>query len=327
MTAVAQPTESPIYQRPVEAPAAVVESPTPIVVPSNQAEILRPTSEEPGAPAADQQGLPPAPLAIPEAEDSAAESEPAIEPLPIAPAVDDRYSGFSEPTDSDQTNELLLPDRDSEIADSADDIFLEPPTTTADEGTADPALPAPVTQPEVTPEAPTDSDFDELFGTPSEEEEEEPASVSASEPAELLKQPEPATPKPATPESVDPEPVDPVQQPSESEPEEEKPFDPFYEDTLGLSGQLDILSSAGGLRGDGFRTWTDNTGSFRCRAKLLRVTTKGVTLGRPTGKPIAVPLTRLAEGDLRFVRDQIVALRIVRANDQAADKLAAAWSR
>ncbi len=54
----------------------------------------------------------------------------------------------------------------------------------------------------------------------------------------------------------------------------------------------------------GYRTWTDDTGSFKVNAKLVVVLDGKVRLQKETGKFTTVPFDRLSSGDLKFVREQ-----------------------
>jgi hypothetical protein len=53
-----------------------------------------------------------------------------------------------------------------------------------------------------------------------------------------------------------------------------------------------------------FRLWTDNTGRFQVRARLVVVGEKSVRLLKENGKFTTVSLERLSAPDLAFVRDQ-----------------------
>ncbi len=50
------------------------------------------------------------------------------------------------------------------------------------------------------------------------------------------------------------------------------------------------------------RDWTDNTGKYHVRAKLVRIGQGHVRLLKETGKYTTVPFNRLSAGDLAFVR-------------------------
>ncbi len=52
----------------------------------------------------------------------------------------------------------------------------------------------------------------------------------------------------------------------------------------------------------GIRTWTDATGKFQVRAKLLRKSESSVTLLTEAGREVTLPLAKLSQADLEFLR-------------------------
>jgi|GEM_PF-3807766 len=106
---------------------------------------------------------------------------------------------------------------------------------------------------------------------------------------------------------------------------EEVPFDPFGDGEFSLETKPSTLNVVGGLQSATFRTWTDNSGRHQCQARLVHVTAKHVTLRQASGTKLVVPLARLASRDLHFVHQQVVALRVARNCQTAAEKLAVAW--
>jgi hypothetical protein len=56
------------------------------------------------------------------------------------------------------------------------------------------------------------------------------------------------------------------------------------------------------------RLWTDNTGKFQVRARLVKVLDGKVQLLKETGRTTTVPLDRLSAADLAFVERQAEAL-------------------
>jgi hypothetical protein len=52
------------------------------------------------------------------------------------------------------------------------------------------------------------------------------------------------------------------------------------------------------------RLWTDNTGKFQVRARLLVILDGKVRLLKDTGRTTTVPFNRLSKGDLAFVHHQ-----------------------
>jgi hypothetical protein len=65
-----------------------------------------------------------------------------------------------------------------------------------------------------------------------------------------------------------------------------------------------VLHEAGGLASDELRLWTDNSGNFSCRGRLIRFYEGQVRLLKENGKTTTVPLARLSTGDLEFVNRQ-----------------------
>ncbi len=64
---------------------------------------------------------------------------------------------------------------------------------------------------------------------------------------------------------------------------------------------------------DGMRLWTDNTGKYQVRARLVMVHDGKVRLQKETGRFTTVPFQRLSMADLAFVRRLIPALARVDA--------------
>ncbi len=65
-------------------------------------------------------------------------------------------------------------------------------------------------------------------------------------------------------------------------------------------------------------TWTDNTGTFSCRGRLVRFQEGNVRLLKDNGRTTTVPLARLSTVDLEFVNRQASALqRCCHASDNA----------
>ena len=62
------------------------------------------------------------------------------------------------------------------------------------------------------------------------------------------------------------------------------------------------------MAADGMRLWTDNTGTHQVMARLVKVFDGKVRLQKETGRFTTVPLQRLSQGDLAFVRRQAPAL-------------------
>jgi hypothetical protein len=65
-----------------------------------------------------------------------------------------------------------------------------------------------------------------------------------------------------------------------------------------------ILGMPGGLASHSLRHWVDNTGSFSCDGRLVRVLGGKVQLRKANGRTTTVPLDRLSQADLEFVNRQ-----------------------
>jgi hypothetical protein len=55
------------------------------------------------------------------------------------------------------------------------------------------------------------------------------------------------------------------------------------------------------------RQWTDDTGDYQVRGKLVKITASTVRLLKETGKYTTVPIDRLSQADLQYVQQQIAA--------------------
>lgn len=153
-------------------------------------------------------------------------------------------------------------------ADDVEDLFKDTDTKPADAPAAEPpAKPA-----DTTPAKPAD-DVEDLF------KETDDKKAATSEPA----QEEPMNPAPSSEvEDLFSEPTD---KPSTSASLEARP------------GEVEEASP--------MRLWTDNTGKYQVRARLLVVGDRHVKLLKETGKTTTVPFSRLSGNDLAFVQHQV----------------------
>ena len=92
---------------------------------------------------------------------------------------------------------------------------------------------------------------------------------------------------------------------------------------FGQRGALDILTQNGGLESELVRVWTDDTGRYQCEARLLTTHSNGIVLIKPNGYQAVVPLVRLSDGDLQFVRQQVNAKREMLAQQATTKRFAA----
>lgn len=73
-------------------------------------------------------------------------------------------------------------------------------------------------------------------------------------------------------------------------------------EAVGAESRSDDPSSDS--RKEGFRTWNDNTGTFRVVAKLVEVGDDHVKLEMENGQQLTVPFARLSSTDLQFANEQ-----------------------
>jgi hypothetical protein len=203
----------------------------------------------------------------------------------------------------------------------------EPPTVPADEPPAfEPLPPAelppaepPTTPPtfeppgaDMPPEKPAPADVDDLFKEPA-------PGAAPAEPAtppgdvdDLFKEPapgaEPAEPAaPGTPGDVDDLfKVDDKKAASSQELEDlfAEPAAPVgAEETKALEDEADKLFGESGTA-EAMRLWTDSTGKYHVRARLVVVGPSYVRLLKENGKHTTVAFERLSRADLAFVRQQ-----------------------
>ena len=125
-----------------------------------------------------------------------------------------------------------------------------------------------------------------------------------AEPAPAEKAPStPAEPPASAPSDLDlfGPPAD--NKPAEKAPPAEKPA--TEEDTSGLFGSADaILGQPGGLASQSLRHWVDDTGSFSCEGRMIRLLDGKVQILKASGRTTTVPLARLSQADLEFVNRQ-----------------------
>jgi hypothetical protein len=179
---------------------------------------------------------------------------------------------------------------------AADDLFggsTEKPAATTP---AAPATPPAATPPAATP--PAASPSDDLFGPPTKEEPKSGGTTTTTQ--KPVEKPADAPAKPTEAPAAAPAGED-KSAPADSEKKEEKKA----EEKDPLFGSLqNVLHEAGGLASDEMRQWTDNTGNFSCRGRLVRFHEGRVQLLKDNGRTTTVPLARLSTNDLEFVNRQ-----------------------
>ncbi len=203
------------------------------------------------------------------------------EKTPKAPAGDDDDDDLF--GDSDKSSDTKpAPAKPAAITDDADDLAAEPaddmPAAADDKDSAKPA----------------GDDFDDLF----DDEPKAGAKSAAAQPGSddkpatadddlMFDEEESAQTAPQSPAVVAAEPVAPELVAADTAPPAESLVEQQIEDA-------DASAE--------FRTWTDNTGSFTVRARLVRILDGQVRLQKETGRFTTVPLSRLSKPDLAFVQ-------------------------
>jgi hypothetical protein len=167
-------------------------------------------------------------------------------------------------------------------ADSGD-LFSAPTEKKASPATAPPTPPQ-------TPPATAPSSSDDLFGGPAKPETKSATPASTPKPADKTAAPET---KPADKSAA---PANDKSKPDEKKKEEKK------DDLFGSAPS--ILREAGGLASEELREWTDNTGTFSCRGRMVQFNDGRVRLMKENGHTATVPLARLSTRDLEFVNRQ-----------------------
>jgi hypothetical protein len=177
----------------------------------------------------------------------------------------------------------------------------EPPVTTPAEL---PETYAPPATESVTPPA---ESTDDLFSTPAAETPlpvEEPATPSETD--DFFSSPaEPAVPSTEAEEPTSqPTDDDLFAPPAEEETPAEESTTPATDTDDLFNNTETILRMPGGLASHSLRHWVDNTGSFSCKGRLVRMLDGKVQLLKANGRTTTVPLARLSRGDVEFVNRQ-----------------------
>jgi hypothetical protein len=278
--------------------------------------------------------MPPAPLGVPEGTPPSESEAPTaqIETEPAPSVVGDRYSENADLPDAPAAAESAAPFPTPQPAvesaiDDETNIFRDPsPSDPASSSEAPLPDPESITPPASDPEPEQESDPEPQTETEPEPDpgaEPEPEAEPEFDDADIFGAIEPAVPEQQ--QRVDLTPTPAASAARSAAANEDEAYDPFGAAMPRPELELKVLQRAGGLLSDLERTWNDDTTTFECRAKLVRVTSSSITLQKSEGTKVNVPLARLATDDLQFVHQQITALRIVRARDAAVEKLAVAW--
>lgn len=214
----------------------------------------------------------PAPARQPTPTDTFTPAPTPAEPAPVTPAptTPPAAAPMPTPTPAPTTPAPTAPAPSAEV----EDLFSQPETTPAEPQTK-PAEPAEVEdlfkEPEAAPAKPTD-EVDDLF-----KDLDAPSGNKAA-----------ASEAPATP----------------AEPSKE--VEDLFSEPAGPMAAAEPKSDAS----EGMRLWTDNTGEFQVRARLVVVGKTHVRLLKDTGKFTTVPYSRLSQTDLAYVRTQSDASKV-----------------
>ena len=244
------------------------ESTSELPTPADMPSTPAPSQPAPRTPTPAAPPLPAAPM--PEDSIPPLPAEPAVEPPAAAPSapVDD----MPLPTDTPADEPAAPAETPAKPAEDVEDLFKDTDAKPADA----PADTTPAKPADTTPAKPAD-DVEDLFKDTDEKK------AATSEPA----QEEPMDPAPSSEvEDLFSEPTD---KPSTSASRNAKPTDvakPAQEQSP-------------------VRLWTDNTGKYQVRARLLVVGDRYVRLLKETGKTTTVPFSRLSGSDLAFVQHQV----------------------
>lgn len=254
------------------APVETLQSPpvqatAPVTAPTNS---QLPPSQTP--PAAAEITPPPQLPAPPQSSATApANAEPGLFGTEAAPPMP---PAATPPKSAESTSDLFGPPAEKPATST-------PPTDTAPGAATPPAGAGPAGG--ATP--PAASSTDDIFGAPPKSETNAGAATTTQKPANETSAP--PTPPAATPPAGN---------------EDKKDDKKAEKDLFGASPS--ILREAGGLASDEMRLWTDNTGSFSCRGRLVRVLDGHARLLKDNGHTTTVPLGRLNARDLEFVNRQ-----------------------
>lgn len=186
-----------------------------------------------------------------------------------------------------------------------------PPPIAAPAAVEQPSAPAateavPTTPAEPRETAPPATAPDDLFGAPAAA----PAEPPASSPPAAAPQAAPAgqTPEEKLEGLFD---AAPAQTPPATEKAEEKgstdSLENLFNDTRQDRPAAQQQPATGGLASRQLRRWTDNTGRYSCQGRLLQTGRNAVRILKQNGHTTTVPLNRLSQLDMAFVRAEVLA--------------------
>jgi hypothetical protein len=203
----------------------------------------------------------------------------------------------------------------AEPADTASDTSAsEAPEMVEATATSEPALSEPAPAQPQTPARPAEDDFDNLFeeepstdATPagaapaaSVADDSEPSLLADEEEATLATDPIPADEPVADDDAMLDESAANATSPTN---EGVAAYDVADAETSGDQSVRDVIAAKPSEAG-AMRLWTDNTGKFQVRARLVQVLDGKVRLEKESGRFTTVPMDRLSRPDLAFLRSQ-----------------------
>jgi SLA1 homology domain 1, SHD1 len=237
---------------------------------------------------------------------------PATEPGPANDDSDNLDNLFNDDSSSDGAAATGQAESDVAATPAPADVEetaatdTETPAELSDDLAAEDAPAAPPAEPAEAEEA---IDFSDT--TPDSADVAEPA--DAAEPADEVAGEEPAMEDAAT------EPTEPTESAEDAEPAEPMSSDTKHRDAEAPAADLAANQPAAD---DGMRLWTDNTGKYHVRARLVLVRDGKVRLQKETGRFTTVPFERLSVADLAFVRRQAPTVASADARPLASNQTA-----
>ena len=324
----AEVADPPVLERPAPIEPAIAEEPVVELTPETTPTDEPPTELAPfdPAPSTDQPTVTDPIPELPPAESAAAPAEVPAELAPTpegeADVTGDLGDLFGdpveEPSELQPADESSSVDGESANTEPAGDLFDEPndaPSSPVDDPepvTPDSALPVDEAEP-----------TEDLFGETTEsatedptDEMPEPAPESSDDATDLFDEPaddlapaedpqpaeDPAPAEESEPTGEDPAPSDGSDSIFDLDLPDEQPEDGGLDDPFGRV--VPVTETPGGLDSNSLRHWTDNTGSYTIRGRLIKLLNGKVKLVKENGRTTTVPLGRLSQSDLVFVRQQ-----------------------
>jgi len=263
------PQSAPTRPQPHKARKPLTEAPAPDVSQAPESVLSVPSHVDPPRPEAPV-------AAAPLTQPPAAPQPPVQHPdTNVAAQLPSAESSAAESAETQPPAEPESPAEPDQVAEQGANAASPPADASVPAATASPAAPA---SPVATPAAPNStgqpSDLDNLFDEPAE----------AAKPAA----------GPADAKSEDAKPA--------AAPKGDTSLDDLFNDASRPSDTSAPI--AGGLNSHQLRLWTDVTGHYRCRGRLVRIGTTQVRILKQNGHTTTVARDRLSRQDMAFVRSE-----------------------